>query len=911
MFKASALRLSTPLVIVASLASAENVTVRSGNGSFGGTDSVITFLLGPPSGPFDHTFTLADFSSAHNGPAAFIVSPNPLWISGLPSDPLAQWIGTNPSAGVSSGNTALYAIPFQITSGFSSATLTINYAVDDAIGDTVIDSGPNTGVYLNGSAACSGAFAIGFNQQNSVSCGDVSSLLHVGQNWLYIEDGNVQASAGLLFSATITTTVVQPNPNGTLTVPGTAMPWLYSTTPGGLNYTYQYGLDDGTNPVIVSAANGLDFAVGRVLTITYLGGTVSVGPELGIPYTDANGLLNDTATSTGTFAPGHYMSPVAFIGELVGTFTDENGSIVGMPFALGDGPTNLTIPPGATQLQLGVDDDKYSNNVGSWSIQVSSPSKPAPPKVTSVVNAASFAPGTVAPGSIAAVFGSFPVNAPSVASSLPWPISLAGLTMQFNSGNTSLQAPMVYASGGQVNVQLPWELPVETTAAITATINGQTSPPQPFRLATFAPGIFSSNGQPAILDASYRLVDPLNPAPPGSTIQIYCTGLGAVTNQPADGAPAQSNPLSRTQTTPTVAIGGLAAQVLFSGLAPGFVGVYQLNVQLPASAPTGNAVPVALSIGGVTSNTVTLPIQPPGSLNPQPTITGLSPSAAQAGSGPMTITIKGSRFIPASSVTFDGVSHAPKFVNSDQLTIVLSASDLATAGSFPVVVSNPSPGGGSSNTAIFTVTAASNAQPSITGLSPSAAPAGSSPLTLTINGSGFISSSSVTFNGAGHSVSFVNSGQLAITLSTSDLATPGSFPVVVTNPPPSGGSSNIVQFTVTNAALVNVTGTWNGAWSSIPDPRAYGGLSATLTQNGTTVTGTITLTFSSCIPGGDVSGTISGNTLSLGLFVGPQQPMAIFLGTIDPTGNSILGAYKVYLGACTRDYGVFTAKRSN
>jgi hypothetical protein len=120
-----------------------------------------------------------------------------------------------------------------------------------------------------------------------------------------------------------------------------------------------------------------------------------------------------------------------------------------------------------------------------------------------------------------------------------------------------------------------------------------------------------------------------------------------------------------------------------------------------------------------------------------------------------------------------------------------------------------------------------------------------------------------------------------------------------------------MYFTVTNPAQVNVTGTWNGAWGSIPDPLAYGGLSATLTQNGTTVTGTITLTFSSCVPGGSVSGTISGNTLSLSLFVGPQQPLAIFLGTIDATGNSIAGAYKVYLGACTGDYGVFTANRSN
>lgn len=103
---------------------------------------------------------------------------------------------------------------------------------------------------------------------------------------------------------------------------------------------------------------------------------------------------------------------------------------------------------------------------------------------------------------------------------------------------------------------------------------------------------------------------PSNPAIAGSTIvQIYCTGLGAVTNQPPDGYPAPANPLSVTLTTPSVTIDGVPATVFFSGLAPGFVREYQVNAQVPANAPTGNAVPVVLSIGGVNSNTVTIAAQ--------------------------------------------------------------------------------------------------------------------------------------------------------------------------------------------------------------------------------------------------------------------------------------------------------------
>lgn len=117
-------------------------------------------------------------------------------------------------------------------------------------------------------------------------------------------------------------------------------------------------------------------------------------------------------------------------------------------------------------------------------------------------------------------------------------------------------------------------------------------------------GIFAVNGngsgQGAILDASYELVDASNPATAGSTIVlIYCTGLGAVSNQPATGAPAPDGPLAWTTTMPTVTIGGTAAPVLFSGLAPGFVGLYQVNALAPAGVGAGAAVPVTISLGGV------------------------------------------------------------------------------------------------------------------------------------------------------------------------------------------------------------------------------------------------------------------------------------------------------------------------
>jgi uncharacterized protein (TIGR03437 family) len=95
----------------------------------------------------------------------------------------------------------------------------------------------------------------------------------------------------------------------------------------------------------------------------------------------------------------------------------------------------------------------------------------------------------------------------------------------------------------------------------------------------------------------------------GEYLTIYCTGLGDVTNRPVSGAAAPANPLANTIAATSVSIGGVSAPAIFSGLSPGFVGLYQVNVQVPLNAPVGNAVPVVLSIGGAASNTVTIAVQ--------------------------------------------------------------------------------------------------------------------------------------------------------------------------------------------------------------------------------------------------------------------------------------------------------------
>ncbi|MGD0500625.1 MAG: ice-binding family protein [Bryobacteraceae bacterium] len=228
----------------------------------------------------------------------------------------------------------------------------------------------------------------------------------------------------------------------------------------------------------------------------------------------------------------------------------------------------------------------------------------------SVVNDASYL-SPVAAGSIAAVFGSnLAIGQASAILPFPLPQTLAQSSITI--GGQS--APLYLASPNQVNLQIPWELAGQTQTSIVATVNGVASNTLTVPLALFAPGIFtidwSGAGQGAVLIApTAEVAAPGTPAPRGGYISIFCTGLGAVTNQPATGVAGPGFPYALTKTLPTVTIGSVAAVVYYSGLAPGWVGLYQVNALVPMSVSPGNTVPVIISVGGVTSNTVTIAVQ--------------------------------------------------------------------------------------------------------------------------------------------------------------------------------------------------------------------------------------------------------------------------------------------------------------
>jgi uncharacterized protein (TIGR03437 family) len=127
-------------------------------------------------------------------------------------------------------------------------------------------------------------------------------------------------------------------------------------------------------------------------------------------------------------------------------------------------------------------------------------------------------------------------------------------------------------------------------------------------LQNFAPAFFEvATGAVAALDANFKTIGASNPAARGNIIALYMNGLGPVNNTPPSGDPA-SSASSTTTTTPVVTIGGVAAPVSFSGLAPGFAGLYQINVTVPSTISAGTQ-PIVVSIGGQTSKASGIAVQ--------------------------------------------------------------------------------------------------------------------------------------------------------------------------------------------------------------------------------------------------------------------------------------------------------------
>jgi uncharacterized protein (TIGR03437 family) len=211
-----------------------------------------------------------------------------------------------------------------------------------------------------------------------------------------------------------------------------------------------------------------------------------------------------------------------------------------------------------------------------------------------IVNAASSLPA-IAPGTLIAIYGSNLAAATAQASATPLPVSLGGTSVSIN----GTSAPLLFVSPGQVNAQVPYETKVGT-AKLVVQSNGVPSSAVNFEVAATGPGVFTPQQSDHVLAlnlADGTLNASQTPARVGQYVTAYLTGQGVVDPPVTTGDVAPASPFSVPIAPVQVKIGGVLAGIQFAGLAPGFIGLLQMNVLIPDVPPGEQSFDV--SIGGV------------------------------------------------------------------------------------------------------------------------------------------------------------------------------------------------------------------------------------------------------------------------------------------------------------------------
>ena len=244
-----------------------------------------------------------------------------------------------------------------------------------------------------------------------------------------------------------------------------------------------------------------------------------------------------------------------------------------------------------------------------------------------VLNSGSYTAQGVAPGSIVSIFGTNLAASTAIASAVPLPTALSDVTsVTFN----NIPAGLFFVSQNQINAQLPFDvLPPDQGGTVNVVVSRSSgeSPPQNVTVTPASPGIFTTtanglgqafaydNSTGALAAPAGAAIGPFATAPlsltSGHALIIACTGLGAVTPSIDDYVAASDGTFRNTLLQPTVLIGGVPAQLIYSVLSPQFPSEYQIGVTPPANTPTGDAVSLQIQIGGVTtSKQVTIAVAP-------------------------------------------------------------------------------------------------------------------------------------------------------------------------------------------------------------------------------------------------------------------------------------------------------------
>jgi uncharacterized protein (TIGR03437 family) len=408
---------------------------------------------------------------------------------------------------------------------------------------------------------------------------------------------------------------------------------------GSLSWTASVSTASGGNWLAITPASG---ASGTSVQVTVISAALAVGAYSGtITITSSSpGIANPTvtipvsllvrsttplmavtpaslsfsATPGGAAPPAQTVSLInagAGVLNWAATVTTVSGGnwLIVSPLS-GIAPSTLTVSVDTSRLGAG----KFAGSItlkasGAPDVAIPVQYSTGPPEITpnGVVNAAHLVSAGLSPGGLISIFGSNLASAAKPILPIPWlPDEVDGTSVKIG----TFKAKLLYVSPRQINAQVPVEL-TSDSAQVKVVVNNLETDAVILTVLTYDPGLFTTDGSPAGLVAALNPdltpVTVASPAKRGSAITLFGTGWGPVSPAVASGQFAGAT--VQTVQKPDVQLSGWSIPVVYSGLAPGFVGVYMVQVQIPADAPTGDAVPIVLGIGGRGTNCAKIPIR--------------------------------------------------------------------------------------------------------------------------------------------------------------------------------------------------------------------------------------------------------------------------------------------------------------
>jgi uncharacterized protein (TIGR03437 family) len=333
-----------------------------------------------------------------------------------------------------------------------------------------------------------------------------------------------------------------------------------------------------------ASSRALPFTVGRLPILNFLapGATTAGGPGFTL-IAGGDGFVEGSVLRWNGVA-----LPTTYLGA-----TRLNGYVA----------AELVAKAGAAGIAV-VGEGGATSDASRFAINPADASLPEPYVSTEgIVNAASYLP-SIAPGSLISIFGSNLAGESESAASTPLPKTLQDASVTINGD----AVPLLLVSATQINAQVPFETQ-PGTATLVLTVNGVSSAPAVFEIAGSAPGVFTASGNHAVAGnfPEWTPNSPEYPAAPGQYVIVYLTGQGLVDNLVETGAAAAAAPQSAAKAQVEAWVGGQPALVDFLGLAPGYVGVAQMNLLVP-NVDSGEQF-LQLTVGGRAANPTTLSIR--------------------------------------------------------------------------------------------------------------------------------------------------------------------------------------------------------------------------------------------------------------------------------------------------------------